>query len=153
MTLVKVTSATGLYKVKVETVTNPASRRGSGPFGRVVHRTAQGAEIAEYSVAEKRDSAGKIEEQNNVAVYERPPVTIQTEYAAQLGVKPDGKAVTQHSEAYSKLTIYEMRFTTGSVVRAVNDNDAKVTIVLNYPKAIPEPTKPAPPPIVTRDAT
>ena len=50
MKLDSITRETGLYKVEVEAVTNPPSRRGSSPFGRIVHRTAEGEEIAEYRV-------------------------------------------------------------------------------------------------------
>ena len=32
--------------------------------------------------------------------------------------------------------MYELRFTPHSVVRAVNDNEAKVKITLNYPKQV-----------------
>lgn len=44
---------TGLYKVDVASVRNPASRRGSGPFGRVLHTTKDGKAIAEYRVTVK----------------------------------------------------------------------------------------------------
>jgi hypothetical protein len=56
LTKIKPTKATGLYKVRVEDVKNPASRRRSSPFGRIVHRTSDEAEIAEYRVQKDQGS-------------------------------------------------------------------------------------------------
>ena len=120
---------TGLYKVRVDFLTNPPSRRGSSPFGRVAHANKEGDLIQEYDV-----------EELSAEVFKIPPVVILTEYGSDFkGAKTDkpvGDDVTQHNEEYSTTTTYELRFRPSSIVRSVNFEAASVKLILNYPKQV-----------------
>lgn len=136
MTLKGVTTRTGLYKVKVDAVTNPRSRRGSSAFGRVTHTTATGAEIQEYRVKPIYKAGSTTEFQLNSAdeiTYTTPPVSVATEAGSELQYV-NTVNITQHSELYGKKTVYEIRYRAYSVVRAVNGNGAKLKLALSYPK-------------------
>jgi hypothetical protein len=140
MKLTAITRSTGLYKVEVEAVKNPASRRGSSPFGRIAHTTESGADIAEYRVTQSTEIDGSTLafDSQGAPVFAVPPVTIQTEYGSDLQ-DVDAGDVTQHSEEEGKedvAVLYELRFKPYSVVRAVNDNGATAKIVVSYPKQV-----------------
>ena len=120
---------TGLYKVRVDFLINPPSRRGSSPFGRVAHADKDGDLIQEYDVEELTDEVFKV-----------APVVILTEYGSDFkGAttdKPVSEDVTQHNEEYSTPTTYELRFRPSSVVRSVNFEPATIKLILNYPKQV-----------------
>jgi len=131
MKLTDIAGSTGLYKVRVEPVTNPASRRGSSPFGRVTHQTKDGKEIQEYKVIVKEGITDPLVDED----FEVPPVAIETEYGSILKVTSDD--ITQHSEKYGLENVwYELRYRPYSVVRAVNGNDAKLKVTVSYPKQV-----------------
>lgn len=135
MKLTDIETTTGLYKVKVDAVTNPPSRRGSSPFGRVTHKTAQGFEIQEYRVQPKYNGADLERNAAGEVQFDVSPVTIETDAASALqDVHPDD--ITQHTELYDKVGNYELRFQPYSVVRAVNGNGATLKLTLTWPKQV-----------------
>lgn len=119
--LKEVRDATGLYKVRVDFLINPPSRRGSSPFGRVFHTDKNDDLIQQYVVLEKAVLGPDDTEEDRYLV---APVRILTEYGSDFkGAKTptvQSDDVTQHNEEYKQPTKYELRFRPASVVRTVN---------------------------------
>lgn len=62
-----------------------------------------------------------------------PPVAIETDAGSVLQyIHTDN--ITQHSELYTVVAKYELRFQPYSIVRAVNGNGATLKLTLSYPK-------------------